>query len=533
MAAPRFARAVVARSTSDSPGCTVGALFAASVARRRDAEIVVDGARRLSFGGLRRLVDRFADAMRARGVGRGDVVAYQLPNWWEAVAIFLATAEVGAIANPLLPSFRERELAFTLRQSCARLLFAPDEWRGCSHAALIASLRPALPDLRDVILCRTGPEAGLAPPDPALPNAAPSPSPDDLLLLMYTSGTTALPKGVLHTHDTLAAEILSLARVHEIGPGDRCLVPSPVTHISGVIHAILTPAILGTAAVLMDRWDAGEALRLIERERVTYMAGAPTFLQDLATHPDAPHRDLASLRLFSCGGAAVSADLVRQARARLPTCVAKRVYGSTEFPTISTTGPDDAAVHGIDSEGRAIAPAEVRIVRDDETVAPTGEEGEVQARGPECFVGYADAAMNDEAFTADGWFRTGDLGTLDARGYLRITGRLKEIVVRKAEKISARELEEVLARHPAIAEVAVVPVPDRVTGERACAVVVLRPGQALTLAELGAFLDACGLARPKHPEELVALAALPRTESGKIAKSEIRATLAARSGGAA
>jgi cyclohexanecarboxylate-CoA ligase len=341
-------------------------------------------------------------------------------------------------------------------------------------------------------------------------------------MLMYTSGTTADPKGVLHTHNTLLAEVRSLARMHAFTPADRTLMPSPLTHISGVIHAILTPAVLGTSAVLMERWDADAGLALIAAEGVTYMVGAPTFLQDLSDRAPAGGT---SLRLFSCGGAAVSPALIRHARAALG-CVAKRVYGSTEFPTITTTDAADAETMGIESEGRVIAPGELRIVDDAGHPLPAGAEGEVQARGPECCVGYADAALNADAFTADGWFRTGDLGAVDAAGYLRITGRLKEIVIRKGEKFSLAEIEAAIARHPAVAEAAVVAVPDAQSGERACAVVVLHRGGALALDELATFLHAAGLARQKVPEQLEIVDALPRTDSGKVHRAALRARFA-------
>lgn len=531
MTSSTFARARPARPAAGAAGRTIGDLFHATAARQAADLALVDGDQRLDFAELGERVDLLARALGRLGVAPGDVIAYQLPNWWEAVVAFLAAARLGAIANPLLPMFRERELRFTLAQSRARVLFVPGVFRGHDHVAAIEGIRGDLPGLEHLVVCRaTATPTASAFSDLVHAGAtAATPTwqgdPDSLALLMYTSGTTSDPKGVLHTHDTLASEILSLRRVHGLGPGDRTLMPSPVTHISGVIHAILTPAILGTAAVLMDRWDALEALRLIAAERVTYMAGAPTFLQEMLQHPRAGEFDTSSLRLFSCGGAAVSADLVRQARARFPSCVAKRVYGSTEFPTISTTSPEDALARGIETEGRAIAPAEIRIVREDGTLAAPGEEGEVQACGPECFVGYADASLNDDTFTADGWFRSGDLGSVDAEGYLRITGRLKEIVVRKGEKISVREVEELIAQHPAVAEVAVVALPDADTGERACAAVVLRPGASLSLADLGAHLARRGLARPKHPEQLEIVAALPRTDSGKIAKSVLVASL--------
>jgi len=532
MPPPRFARAQIPRRPQDWPNQSLGALFAAVVQRQAEDVALVDGAERLSFAELAHRVETTAAGLRRLEVGAGDVVAYQLPNWWEAVVVFLAAARIGAVVNPLLPIFRERELRFTLAQSGASLIFAPGVFRGFDYLALIESLRPDLPALRHVVACRTAAAAGTHGFAELLTDSVDAPAavdPDSLLLLMYTSGTTADPKGVLHTHNTLAAEILSLRRVHGLGPGDRTLMPSPLTHISGVIHAILTPAILGTCAVVMDRWDPLEALGLLAAEGVTYMAGAPTFLQEMVQHPRVGEFATTALRLYSCGGAAVSADLVRTARAKFPSCVAKRVYGSTEFPTLSTTGPDDARSHGIETEGRVITPAEIRIARDDGTAAVSGEEGEVQARGPECFVGYADTCLNQDAFTADGWFRTGDLGTLDRDGYLRITGRLKEIVVRKGEKLSVREIEEALAMHPSVAEVAVVPLADAATGERACAVVVLRPGATLTLADIGPFLAAGGLARQKHPEQLEIVDALPRTDSGKVARAAVITLLSGRS----
>jgi acyl-CoA synthetase (AMP-forming)/AMP-acid ligase II len=495
---------------------------------------VIDHARRLTFLELDRLSQRAALGLRQLGLGAGDVIAYQLPNWWEAVVIFLAAARIGATLNPLLPMFRERELSFTLRQSGARAAVIPGSYRGFDYGALWLSLRAALPRLEHVFVARADAGARLRSLDAFLDTpwdrvlrpeaiAGDSVDPDSILLLMYTSGTTAEPKGVLHTHNTLAAEVLSLERVHQLSPADRTLMPSPLAHISGVVHGILAPAILGTSAVLMDRWKPARALDLIARERVTYMVGAPTFLQDLLSHAEStPSSDLSSLRLFSCGGAGVSPELMRLARRRLPGCVAKRVYGSTEFPTLTTTAADDALARGIDTEGRAIWPAEVRIVDSSGNTLPPDVEGEIQGRGPECFVGYLDDALNEDAFTPDGWFRTGDLGILDAAGYLRISGRLKEIIIRKGEKISVKEVEDFVAEHPAVLEVVVVPRPDPNTGERTCAVVRLRPGLTLDLKALTEFLDGRGLPKPKWPEELEVVADFPRTESGKILRAKLQ-----------
>ena len=514
-------------------GGPIGAAFARTVARHADKLALVDGERRLRFADLDRLSTDVARAFVTLGVRPGDVVAYQLPNWWEAVVIFLAAARIGAVVNPLLPLFRARELEFILAQARPSVLVIPGVFRGCDYRALIAGIRVRLPRVARVFVVRDDPGADTESFGGLLAGAAtktaapipPPPAPGAPLLLMYTSGTTAEPKGVRHTHATLTAEVESLERVHGLTPADTTLMPSPLTHISGVIHAILVPALLGTAAILMERWDAASALRLIERERVTYMVGAPTFLRDLADDPARTKHDLSSLRLFSCGGADVSAALVRRAREHLG-CVVKRVYGSTEFPTITTTDAADAASMGADTEGRAIPPAGLRIVDEDGQPLAAGLEGEVQARGPECFVGYSDPSLDGEAFTADGWFRTGDLGTVDAAGYLRITGRLKDIVIRKGEKFSVRELEERIAQHPAVADVAVVALADAETGERACAVVVLVAGATLTLAELGRFLGAGGLAKQKLPEQLEIVPALPRTDSGKVHRAELKKKLA-------
>src|SRR5262249_5193234 len=322
-----------------------------------------------------------------------------------------------------------------------------------------ATLRPDLPDLAAIVVVRDEAAAGMhAFRTVATMQAAGEPPPTDaeaIALVIHTSGTTADPKGVLHSHATLLAEAYSLGPAHGLTAADPVLMPSPLPHVSGLVHALLVPAALGTAAVLMDRWDAGDALRAIARERVTYMVGAPIFLRDLAQHPERPAHDLSSFRLFSCGGADVDPTLVRTAAAALG-CVAKRVYGSTEFPTISTCLPDDPPERCITTEGRPIGAAEIRLVDDHEHPVGTEVEGEVLARGPECCLGYLDPALNAEAFTPDGWLRTGDLGVLDAQGFLRITGRKKDIIIRKGENISAREVEDLLATHPDIAEVAVV-----------------------------------------------------------------------------
>ncbi len=508
---------------------TVWDAFAAIAARQRDRTALVEGDIRLAFRDVAARAEIVAGGLATLGISPGDAVAVQLPNWWETIVVLVATARLGAVAVPILPIHRAREVGFILRQTAARALFIPGRYRDCDHREMIAGLRPELPVLADVIVVRDAAPPGLRVFE-SLAATAPPPAgaPGDVALVMYTSGTTADPKGVLHSHQTLLAEARSLAPVHGLGGGDTVLMPSPLTHVSGLVHALLVPAALGSGAVLMPRWDPGEALRLMARERVTYMVGAPTFLRDLAHHPALSASDVSGFRLFSCGGADVDPTLVAEAAHRLG-CVAKRVYGSTEFPTITTTGPDDPPARRVDSDGRPIGAAEIRLVDDDDAEVALGREGEILARGPECCLGYLDPALNAEVFTADGWFRTGDLGTVDAEGYLRITGRKKDIIIRKGENISARELEDLLAAHPAVAEAAVVGLPDATAGEIACAVLRLRRGaDTPTLDEVTHHLLMRGLSKRKVPERLVVMDDLPRTASGKVLKRALRERLTSR-----
>jgi cyclohexanecarboxylate-CoA ligase len=506
---------------------TVWQAFAATAARQPDRPAIVDGDMRLAFRDVAAQAERVAGGLATLGIVAGDAVAVQLPNWWETIVAILAIARLGAVTVPILPMHRAREVGFILRQTRARAAFIPGRHRDCDHRDLLAALRTELPALELVIVVRDVANAGtraFASLDSGVAPRAGAAS--DIALAMYTSGTTADPKGVLHSHQTLLAEARSLEPVHGIGPHDTVLMPSPLTHISGMMHALLVPAALGSGAVLMARWDAGHALRLIAAERVTYMVGAPTFLRDLAYHPDLTAAHVASFRLFSCGGADVDPTLVSEAARRLG-CVAKRVYGSTEFPTITTTGPGDPPARRIDSDGRPIGAVEVRLVDDDDGEVAPGDEGEILARGPECYLGYVDAAQNADAFTADGWFRTGDLGRVDAGGFLRITGRKKDIIIRKGENISAREVEDLLAAHPAVAEAVVVGLPDQSAGEIACAVLRLRPGtRPISLEEVTTHLLASGLSKRKLPERLVVTDDLPRTASGKVLKRALRERLA-------
>jgi len=532
------------RESGSWTSATLGETFAHTVARRGNATAIVEGGRAISFAELGSRVTTLAARLAQLGIGAGDAVAYQLPNWWEAAATFLATVRLGAHAVPIVPILRGREVAVILRQTRPRVLVLPERFRGVDFVAQAREVLAALPGLDPVLaVARTGePIEGprtvrledLLASDTAIAAGPPTtPSepvdPGALALVIYTSGSTADPKGAMHTHQTLDAELRSLVAAHGLGDADRVLMPSPLTHVSGVIHGILAPALLGTSAVLQERWDPAAALRDVARHRVTYMIGAPTFLQEMLAQPDLGAHDLSSLRLFSCGGASVAPELMRQGRTRIPGLVTKRSYGSSEFPTIAATGVEDALARGQDTEGRALSDVELRITDEHGCPLPPGAEGEIRARGPDCFLGYVDASLDADGFDDEGFFRTGDLGVLDADGYLRVTGRVKDIIVRKGEKISAREVEDLLMAHPQITDAAVIPLADPATGERACACVQLAPGAApLTLEALVAFLRARDLTPQKLPEQLEIVAGFPRAPSGKINKRLLRETIERR-----
>jgi cyclohexanecarboxylate-CoA ligase len=531
------------RDSGAWPGVALGEAFVRTVQRRGDAAALLEDDVALSCGELATRVGAFATGLARHGVGAGDAVAYQLPNWQEAAVTLLAAVSLGAHAVPIVPILRGREVAVILRQTRPRAIVLPERFRGTDLVAQVREVLAGLADLDPLLVVARADarpsfpravrfeDVGAEAPAPLAPRAV---DPDALAVVIYTSGSTADPKGAMHTHQTLGAELASLVDAHGLGDADRVLMPSPLTHVSGVVHGILAPALLGTSVVLQDRWDPAAALAAIERHRVTYMIGAPTFLQELLAQPSLGAHDLSSLRLFSCGGASVAPELMRLGRARIPNLVTKRSYGSSEFPTIATTGVEDALARGLDTEGRALRGVELRVTDESGTALPAGAEGEIRARGPDCFLGYVDTALDADAFDADGFFRTGDLGVVDVDGYLRITGRVKDIIVRKGEKISAREVEDLLLEHPAIADAALIPLADPATGERACACVQLaRDATPLALDAVVAFLRGRDLTPQKLPEQLELVDDFPRTPSGKINKRLLRESIERRVAGRA
>ncbi len=485
---------------------------------------IVEGSKRLTYAELGERAAAMAGGLAGLGVGPADVVTMQLPNWWESSVVYQALCRLGCVVNPVVPIYRQRELRFIIDQAKPRAIVIPHRFRGFDYVAMFDELLAGVSDRPAVVVVR--PEGDLPdgfvaadslPPGPA-PGEAQA-DPDDICLLLYTSGTTADPKGVLHSHNTLVYEVQSIIDVCAVEQSDTVFMPSPVTHITGFLFGLLMPPMLGMKAVFLDVWDPATAVDLVEQETCRFTMGATPFLHGMVDehlrrgHPSA-------LTIFMCGGADVPPRLVRRAHDVLEAHVA-RIYGSSEFPTFCCGRPGDGLDVCADTDGMALGPVECRLDLEVDGV------GELLVKGPELFAGYLDAGLNDAAFSDDGYFRTGDLASVDSRGAITIRGRQKDIIVRGGENISAKEVEDVLYTHPLVREVAVVAMPDPVLVERVCAFVVPAEERGPTLADLVIFLDSIGLARQKYPERLELVTELPMTASGKVQKFVLRQSLAA------
>ena len=485
------------------------------------------GERSVLTSGLIQAGRQLARGLRAIGLGRGDAIAMQLPTCIETATLYLAALEIGAVLVPIVHIYGPAEVGFILRQSRARFLCVPQLWRGIDFLARVEDLGH-LPDLeRVIVIGERTPRGGitlqaieaLAATTPAVAaHPWPQAQPEDVCLLLYTSGTTASPKGVQHTHQTVGAEWL-IPFIDGAGP---YLTPFPAGHIAG-FNFLLRPFVTGTDMVFMDRWEPALAAELIERHRVRLSGGTPFHLQGLLDAAQRDGRDLSSLAAYSMGGTGVTPEHVEAAdRAGFS---GSRSYGLTEHSTVTHGWIDMPFAQRSQTDGRVQPGSRVRIVDEQDRELPFGSEGEILVRGPELFIGYTDPALNEQAFTRDGWFRTGDIGRLDTAHCLTITDRKKDIVIRGGENISSQEVERVLATHPGVQDVAVVAQPDARYGEKVCAFVVLRAGVALDLAAVQAHFATAGVAKQKTPENLVLVHELPRTASGKVKKAELRLRL--------
>jgi acyl-coenzyme A synthetase/AMP-(fatty) acid ligase len=453
----------------------------------------------------------------------------EMPNWLEACLMYHAATALGVVVTPIIHIYQAKEVEFILRQSRAKMFVVPDDWRGVDYVGMIEAIRPRLPELEHVVVVGEKVPAGAIPFADLQARATedfprPEISPDEPHILAYTSGTTADPKGVVHSHNTLLAEC-RLTRSSSGGDsGDVFLCPNPIGHIAGIFSALIAPFMYGySKLVLMDGWDPKWALELIQEHRVTRTGGATFFAMTLINAPEFSDFDLSSMQLFGLGGAGVPPSIVEQLHAL--GWNSSRSYGCTEHPSITMGRLDDPPFKCAHTDGRPQDDVEIRLVDDAGVDVAPGDEGEVISRGPDQFLGYMDPAMDAEAFDADGWFHTGDIGRLDEDGYLVITDRKKDIIIRGGENISAREVEEALATHPKVQESAVTPVSDAKYGEKVCAFVITRDNQELTLEEVLAHFKSLGVAKQKTPERIELVTEFPRTLSGKVQKYVLRRRL--------
>ena len=486
--------------------------------------LIVDGELSLDAHSLHTQAKQLATALLAR-YPQGSVISFMLPNWHEAAIIYMATTLAGMIAHPLLPSLRDHELRFILEDVESRMLFIPCEYRRHNCVKMLAELVPQLNAPPQVVVLRGDRGDHLAYDSlfqDIVPYPLPTLNPDAVRLIMYTSGTTGSPKGVMHSHNSIHALIRQIGMSWLVEPGDTFLVASPVSHIGGSIYAFECPLLLGTTAVLMEQWDADTAVSHLVNERCSHFAGATPFLVQILAAGRRAKTRLPHLKLFVCGGASVPPPLVREAADYFERAVVTRVYGSTEVPvtTIGVTEASDIA-HAATTDGQT-GIATIKLAGNSGTSAARGE---VLALGPQMLVGYVHPEEEEGVFDADGYYRTGDLGQWVDDDYLLIVGRIKDIIIRNGENIAPREVEDLLMEHPDVAEIAIVGLPDPETGERACAVIVPYTSSRPDLASLREFLNSRGLARFKAPERLEMWAALPKNDAGKVLKHQIVAEL--------
>ena len=478
-----------------------------------------------TLGGLVSDAEKVAGALQARGIGAGDVVAVQLPGSYPGAVVQVAVGLCGAVLLPVVMISGPREMDFVLRSSAASAVILARSYRGRAQADAVLSGLSPLPELQfAVVVGDDAPGHGavgfselLRRPGGGYHQPRRS-DPGDRAVLMYTSGTTAEPKGVQHSHRTLLAEATS--RVYTLnGPGARHLGLFPPGHMAGLL-SLLRILLLGTPTVIMEAWDAALAATLIDRHAVTSCGGAPVQLSGLLDQRAVGTATLGTLRECLTGAAPVPPSLIERAEAAGIT--AFRSYGSSEHPTVSAGSIADPLERRARTDGRLLSGNEVRLVDADGCDVPPGRDGEILTRGPELFMGYTDPVLNAAAFLPGGWFRTGDVGRIDGDGFLTVTDRLKDIIIRGGENISAKEVEDLLVTHPAVADVAVIPVPDPALGERVCAVVVARPGFTFDVEQAREHFAAAGAARQKTPEVVVLVDELPRTPSGKVRKDVLR-----------
>ena len=502
----------------DTTGKTLWQLIVERATATPSKRMAIDGAgRTLTYGEFQAWSERAAAGLMRHGVGIGTNVSWVLPSRFEALVLAAALSRLGAVQNPILPIYRAREVGFITRQSRCSVIVVPGAFRGFDFAPMAAEATAGI-DVEIIVA------------DPNLPDGDPAdlapyvPAFDDLRWLFYSSGTTADPKGAKHSDHSMSAANSGMQWSMEVGPDDKAAVVFPITHVGGLVW-LFNAMETGVELLMVETFDPADTPRWLGEHGVT-CAGAGTVFWlaylNAQRRQATDTRLMPDVRIFNGGGAPKPKTLHAEMMAEMGAPLIGG-WGMTESPINTMVHVEDPDEKKATTDGRACPGVQLRVVMDDHECGPD-EEGELRVKGPQVCLGYLDAALDVDAFDAEGWFRTGDLGVRDAGGWVSITGRLKDIIIRKGENISAKEIEDMLHAHPAVAEAAVIGLPDDRSGERACAVVVPRPDAIITLPALVAFLKDHNLSMHKIPEQLEIVSALPRNPTGKVLKKDLRAT---------
>ena len=501
------------------------------VATTPDKVAFVDPRRQITYAELKAEVDQAALGLLELGVEPGDVVSFQLPNWIEWVVVHYAATRIGAISNPLIPIYRSREIDFMVGLAESKVIVLPAEFRGFDYVGMVDDLRPNWPALQHVLVVDGKLGQGTSSWQDFMDTsrkqrdlASLRPDPNEVTLLIFTSGTTGEPKGVMHTHNTVVAANDALPSRLGITSDTVFHMASTLAHLTGFLYGARLNVQNGATAVFQDIWDNERFVELVEEHGITYTSAATPFLHDTLNAPNLTDHDMSTLVRFCCMGAPIPRSIVREAKAKLPDTVVLGGWGQSENGLVTLGIPGDAEDKIIDTDGFPWPGMEIRTVDFAGEPVAAGEEGRLQVRGPFLFVGYAKRLdLTRELVDGDGWFDTGDLARIDADGYVRISGRTKDVIIRGGENIPVAYIENALYENPKIASVAVIAVPDPRLQERACACVVLAEDAGeLTFAEMQEFLEGKGVAKQYWPEELKVLDAFPTTPSGKIQKFQLR-----------
>ncbi|TWH47882.1 medium-chain fatty-acid--CoA ligase [Sporomusa sp. KB1] len=471
---------------------------------------------------------RVAAFLQAVGVKPGEFVSFQLPGWAEFTVIYVACLKAGAVANPILPCYRQEELVYILNKCESKVLFFPSEYRRFTYLPMVQSVVPKIPSLKEIVIVEkeTPTDEGntlrsIMQQYSPLPDNRVSMA-DDLAAVLFTSGTVAAPKGAMFTHNNIIASEKAFAAALNFNYTDVMLMTAPMAHATGFHHGVTMPFLFGAKSVLQDKFSAETSLALIAREKCTCSMGATPFVYDILRSLQSKKYDISSFRFFLCGGAPIPRHLVKESMKVGLKVIG--VYGSTESIPHTAVRLDDPIEKVINTDGVPVPSVEIKVVDASRQLVPAGMEGEEASRGPNVFMGYLkEPELTAGVFDEEGWYYSGDLCTLDEDGYIRITGRKKDVIIRGGENISSVEIENILLQIPNVYEAGVVSMPDERLGERICAYLVLKDvTNGLTLDSVKAFFEEKRVAKCKYPERLEIVSSLPRSAAGKIQKFVLR-----------